>query len=60
LVRDDGTTFAVLASHAAEPLTVEPALEDRSALAPPGSQETVAEITLEPFGIKVFTIIRDH
>jgi len=26
LIRDDGTLFAVLASHAAEPLTVKPAL----------------------------------
>jgi hypothetical protein len=41
------------------PLTVEPTLKDGEALAPPGSQETAAQITLEPFGIKVFPIIRD-
>ena len=50
----------MLASHAAEPLTVKPALEDGTALAPAGGQETVAQITLDPFGIKVFTVIRDR
>jgi endo-1,4-beta-mannosidase len=60
LARDDGTVFAVLASHAAEPLTVEPALEGGGALAPAGGQEAVTRITLDPFGIKVFTVIRDR
>jgi hypothetical protein len=49
LVRDDGTTYAVLASHAAEPLTVTPALD--------GIQTSDA-VTLDPFGIRVVEISR--
>ena len=47
LVRDDGTTFAVLASHAAEPLTVTPAL---------AAEQTLDRVTMAPFGINIVTI----
>ena len=53
LIRDDGTLFAVLASHAAEPLTVKPALDggELTTLEGTGAGEGV---TLGPFGIKIF------
>jgi hypothetical protein len=55
LIRDDGALFAVLASHAAEALTVTPA--------PAGGELTTLDgvdasggVTLDPFGIKVLRI----
>jgi endo-1,4-beta-mannosidase len=56
LVRDDGTTFAVLASHAAETLTVKPALAAGAALTPLDDEEILEGVTLDPFGINVLKI----
>ena len=47
LVRDDGTTFAVLASHAAEPLAVQPVL---------AAGHTLDRVTMAPFGINVLEV----
>ena len=56
LVRDDGATFAVLASHASEPLTLKPVLADGRALATLDGKEILAGVTLDPFGINVFKL----
>jgi hypothetical protein len=56
LVRDDGTLFAVLASHAAEPLTVKPALAAGGELATLDGEELEESVMLGPFGIKVMRI----
>jgi endo-1,4-beta-mannosidase len=56
LVRDDGTTFAVLASHADEPLTIKPVLSDGGALTEFDGEDLLEGVTLEPFGINVFKI----
>jgi hypothetical protein len=47
LVRVDGTRFAVLVSHASEPLTLKPAVED-------GSLDR--EVTLAPFGTAIVAL----
>jgi endo-1,4-beta-mannosidase len=63
LVHRDGTRFAVLASHAAGPLTVKPALAAASpggqpprGLTPLGETAVADQVTLPPFGIRVFRI----
>jgi endo-1,4-beta-mannosidase len=56
LVRDDGTTFAVLASHAAEPVTVTPVLAGDAGLAAMDGEQVGRSITLDPFGITVLTV----
>jgi len=62
LVHRDGTRFAVLASHAAEELTVKPALAaagDRlppRGLTPLGETGVADRVTLPPFGVTVFKI----
>lgn len=57
LVRDDGALFAVLASHAAEPLTVKPALPCGGELTSLDGKEEAAEgVELGPFGIKIMRI----
>jgi endo-1,4-beta-mannosidase len=56
LIRDDGTLFAVLASHAAEPLTVKPELGCGGELATLEGQEAGEGVNLRPFGIKILTI----
>jgi endo-1,4-beta-mannosidase len=58
LVRDDGTTFAVLASHAAEPLTAKPALANGTALTALDDDEILEGVTLEPFGINIVKVLR--
>ncbi len=55
LIRDDGTLFAVLASHAAEPLTVKPGLDGGELTTLEGT-EAGEGVTLGPFGIKIFTV----
>ena len=55
LIRDDGTVFAVLASHAAEPLMVMPAL-DGGGLTTLEGVEAGEGVTLGPFGIKIFRL----
>jgi hypothetical protein len=56
LVRDDGTLFAVLASHAAETLTVKPTLAAGGALTTLDGKEADEGVTLRPFGIEVMKI----
>ena len=56
LVRDDGTLFAVLASHAAEPLTVKPSLAAGGALVTLDGGEPDDSVTLGPFSINVMKI----
>ena len=62
LVRRDGTRFAVIASHAAEEVTVKPVLgcaadrEPPRGLTPLGGTEIADRVTLPPFGVKVFKI----
>jgi endo-1,4-beta-mannosidase len=53
LIRDDGIRFAVLASHAAEPLTVRPVLGTDGALVPLNDAATAEGVALGPFGIAV-------
>ncbi len=48
LVRDDGVRFAVLVSHAAEPLTVRPVID--------GGTTAGEEVPLDPFGVAVLEI----
>jgi hypothetical protein len=57
LTRDDGTRFAVLASHAAEPLTTKPVLGTGSALVTLDGTEITEGVNLDPFGIEVFEVI---
>jgi beta-glucosidase len=56
LVHDDGTLFAVLASHAAEPLTVKPQLAAGGELTTLDGEEPGESVLLGPFGIKVMRI----
>ena len=55
LIRDDGALFAVLASHAADALTVTPALADGE-LATLDGGKLARCVTLGAFGIKVLRI----
>jgi endo-1,4-beta-mannosidase len=55
LIRDDGALFAVLASHAAEALTVTPALADGELTTLDGV-DAAEGVTLGPFEIKVLRI----
>jgi endo-1,4-beta-mannosidase len=56
LIRDDGTVFVVMASHAAEPVTVKPVISTGSNLTTLDGQETAEGVTLGPFAIKVFQV----
>jgi endo-1,4-beta-mannosidase len=56
LLRDDGTQFAVLASHAAEPLTVNPVLSSGSGLTTLDGQKIPEGVTLGPFAIEAFEV----
>ena len=65
LIRDDGTLFAVLASHAAEPVTVKPLLAGGELaggeltgreLTTLDGTEAGEGVTLGPFGIKIFIV----
>ena len=56
LVREDGARFAVLASHAAEPLEVKPVLADGLALATLDGEDVNGAVTLGPFGIRVLRL----
>jgi endo-1,4-beta-mannosidase len=56
LSRDDGTVFAVLASHAAEPLTIKPVPAAGSGLAALDDEEVLDGVTLDPFGISVLRV----
>jgi endo-1,4-beta-mannosidase len=61
LVHDDGTRFAIIASHASEQLTVKPTLGTGAGgppdgLTPLGETCMVDAVTLRPFGIEVLKI----
>jgi hypothetical protein len=57
LICDDGALFAVLASHAAEQLTVKPTLPCGGELTSLDGKEEAAEgVELGPFGITVLTV----
>ena len=56
LVHQDGTIFAALASHAAEPLTVTPVLDGGDALTTRDGSAAGPAVTLDPFGIKIFSV----
>ena len=58
LVRDDGARIAVMASHAAEELTVKPRLGEGERLATLDKAEVAEEVTMSPFGIAVREITR--
>jgi len=55
LIRDDGALFAVLASHAAEALTVTPELGGGELTTLDG-EEAAGGVAIDPFGIKVLRI----
>jgi hypothetical protein len=56
LTRDDGTLFAVLASHAAEALTVKPVVSTGGGLITLDGKQVAESVTLSPFGIEVFEL----
>jgi len=56
LVHEDGTRFAVLASHADEQLKVKPVLASGSGLATLGTRDVVDTVPMRPFGINVLLI----
>jgi hypothetical protein len=58
LVRDDGARFAVLASHAAEPLEVKPAQGEQGAFAALSGLDTGGTVTIEPFGVAIVAVTR--
>jgi endo-1,4-beta-mannosidase len=56
LVRADGTRFAWLVSHAAEPVTIKPQLSSGSRLCDLDGAPAGETVTLGPFGVGVFAI----
>jgi endo-1,4-beta-mannosidase len=56
LIRDDGTRFAILASHAGEQVTVKPILADGGRLVSLTGEEVNGSVTLTPAAIMVFTM----
>ena len=56
LIRDGGALFAVLASHAAEQLTIKPALPGWGELTSHGGKGTAEGVELGPFGITVLSV----
>jgi len=56
LVREDGTCFALLASHAAEPLTVRPVVAAPGALTTLDGGQAGDGITMDPFGMSVLEV----
>jgi endo-1,4-beta-mannosidase len=56
LVRDDGTRFAVLASHAAEPLDLKLALHEPGSLTTLSGLDAGSTVTVEPFGVAVLAV----
>jgi hypothetical protein len=56
LVRDDGTRFAVLVSHADQLLTLKPVLADGGRLTTLDDEEADA-VSTEPFGVAVLKIV---
>jgi endo-1,4-beta-mannosidase len=58
LVRADGARFAFLVSHADEPLTVKPVLEQGWRLTTLDGEDVTGGVTIDPFGISVFSVDR--
>jgi endo-1,4-beta-mannosidase len=56
LVRADGTRFAWLVSHAAEPVTIKPQVSSGSQLCGLDGTPVSETVTLAPFGVGVFTL----
>jgi hypothetical protein len=56
LVREDGTRFAFLVSHAAEELTVKPLLPGGERLTTLDGEDVTSEISIRAFGVKVFNL----
>jgi hypothetical protein len=56
LVRADGARFAFLVSHADEPLTVKPVLEQGWRLTTLDEEDVTEGVTIDPFGIPVFLL----
>jgi endo-1,4-beta-mannosidase len=56
LVRDDGARFAILVSHAAEPLTVKPVLAGDGRLVSLTGEDVNGTVTLPESGVAVFGI----
>jgi len=59
LVRDDGARFAVLVSHAAEPVTVKPRLPAGDRLATMAGEDVTDGVTIDGFGISLLTFTRE-
>ena len=57
LVRDDGTRFAVLVSHADGPLTLKPGLSAGTRLVTLSGEDTGPGVSLPPFGVAVLMIL---
>ncbi|MGD0561022.1 MAG: cellulase family glycosylhydrolase [Streptosporangiaceae bacterium] len=56
LVRDDGARFAVIVSHADEPLTVKPVLPAGGRLTALDGTDATDSVTTEPFGVAILDI----
>jgi hypothetical protein len=58
LVRDDGARFAVLASHAAEPLDLKPVLGEPGSLTTLSGLDAGGTVAIEPFGVALLAVSR--
>ncbi len=56
LVRDDGARFAVLASHAPEPLDVKPVQGGQGSFAVLSGLDAGGMVTIEPFGVAILAV----
>jgi endo-1,4-beta-mannosidase len=56
LVRADGARFAFLVSHAGDPRTVKPVLEQGCRLTTLDGKDVTGEVSIDSFGIAVFSI----
>ncbi len=56
LVRDDGARFAVIVSHADEPLTVKPVLPAGGRLTALDGTDATDSVTTEPFGVAILNV----
>jgi hypothetical protein len=57
LVHEDGSHFAWLVSHAAEPITVKPQLPSGRRLCQLDGSPANGTVTLPPFGAEIFLIV---
>lgn len=56
LAHDDGRRFVWLVSECAQPLTVDPLVEEDRALTPLGGGEPTTQVELGPYGVRVFEL----